>query len=54
MIWPVATDQGEAKECKEEEEEDKHCHKEEWNVSATEIVNICIVQPHPFVVGYSR
>ena len=26
VIWPAATDQREARVCKEEEEEDKHCH----------------------------
>ena len=48
VIWPVATGQREAAECTEEE--DLHCHYEEWNVFATEIVNVWIIQPHTSVV----
>ena len=35
---------------KKEEEENKHCHYEEWNVFATKIVNVCIIQPHHSVI----
>ena len=35
---------------KKEEEEDQHCHYEKWNVFASEIVNLCIIQPHTSVV----
>ena len=32
----------------EKKERDKHCNNKQWNayVYATEIVNVCIMQPH--------
>ena len=35
---------------KKEEEEDKHCHYEEWNMFALQIVNVGIIQPHFSVI----
>ena len=35
---------------KKEEEEDEHCHYKEWNVFATEVVNVCIIQPYRSVI----
>ena len=51
MIWLAPIDQQEAKECKEKEEkEDKQGHHKEWNMFAADIVNICIIQPHPSII----
>ena len=46
----IATDQREARKCKEEKGRERQALPQECNVFVTEIVNVCIIQPHSCVV----
>ena len=37
---------------RKKEEEDKYCHQEQWNVFVTEVLDICIIQPYPFIIVF--